>query len=138
MQTNWLLFISLACLNCAVFGCSLTKFQPLTVTEINLVEAASEPILPTFESINRNIFNKSCTKCHNETSSGKRVLLDKDSLLNSPLELVLPNNPDESGLVIAIERTDKKRMPPPKEGIKALGAEAQSAVRKWIENGAVD
>jgi len=99
---------------------------------------APEPILPTFESLNKNIFQTSCKDCHNPTGSGKRILLDKESLLNSPLELVIPSNPDESGLVIAIERADNKRMPPAKEGYSALKDEAKLAIRKWIESGAKD
>ena len=98
----------------------------------------TEPILPTYESINRRIFQTTCKDCHNPNDSGKRVPLDKESLLNSPLELVLPGNPDESGLIIAIERTDKKRMPPAKEGYSVLSDEAKAAIKNWIQNGATD
>ncbi len=97
-----------------------------------------EPILPTYDSINKNVFQTSCKDCHNSTGSGKRILFDKESLLNSPLELVIPNNPDESGLVIAIERADRKRMPPIKDGYSDLKNETKIAIRKWIENGAKD
>lgn len=97
-----------------------------------------EPILPTYDSINRNVFQISCKDCHNSTGSGKRILFDKDALLNSPLELVIPGNPDESGLIVAIERIDGKRMPPAKEGYSALKDDAKTAIRKWIENGAKD
>lgn len=99
---------------------------------------APEAIVPTYTSINKLVFQKSCVDCHNPTGSGKRVPLDKDFLLNSPLELVLPNNSDESGLVIAVERADSKRMPPAKEGYSALSNEAKEAIRKWIDNGAKD
>jgi mono/diheme cytochrome c family protein len=97
-----------------------------------------EPIQATFESINNRIFQTSCKDCHNSTGSGKRIPLDKESLLNSPLELVIPENPDESGLVIAIERLDGKRMPPAKAGYSPLSDEAKQAIRKWIQNGAVN
>lgn len=97
-----------------------------------------EPLVPTFESINKNIFQVTCKDCHNSTGTGKRILLDKESLLNSPLELVLPENPDESGLIISLERRDDKRMPPAKEGYSALKNEAKQVIRKWIENGAKD
>ena len=98
----------------------------------------TEPILATFESINARVFQTTCKDCHNPIDSGKRVPLDKESLLNSPLELVLPGNSDESGLVIAIERMDEKRMPPAKEGYSALSDEAKTAIRNWIQNGATD
>jgi hypothetical protein len=101
-------------------------------------EPTPELILPTYDSINKNVFQTSCKDCHNPAGSGKRILFDRDSLLNSPLELVIPNNPDESGLVLAIERTDSKRMPPAKEGYSALKDDAKIAIRKWIESGAKD
>ena len=58
--------------------------------------------------------------------------------MNSPLELVIPGNADESGLVVALERSDDKRMPPGKEGYSVLKDDAKLAIRKWIENGAKD
>lgn len=100
--------------------------------------AEPDPILATYESINKHVFQVSCKDCHNPTGTGKRILLDKESLLNSPLELIIPGNPDESGLVIAIERGDDKRMPSAKEGYSALKDDEKAAVRKWIENGAKD
>ena len=97
-----------------------------------------DPMVATYESINRHVFQVTCKDCHNPTGSGKRVSLDKESLLNSPLELIIPGNPDESGLVVAIERTDDKRMPLAKEGYSPLKAETKALIRKWIENGAKD
>lgn len=97
-----------------------------------------EPLIATFASIDKHVFQVSCKDCHNPTGTGKRVGLDKESLLNSPLELIIPENPDESGLVIAIERDDSKRMPPEKEGYSALKEETKAIIRKWIENGAKD
>lgn len=97
-----------------------------------------DPIQPTFNSIDKNIFQVTCVKCHRPDGTGKRILLDKVSLLTSPLELVIPSNSDESGLVIALERGDDKRMPPEDEGYSALTDEEKMAVRKWIENGASD
>lgn len=99
---------------------------------------AKEPLLATFESLNQHVFQTSCKDCHNTTGTGKRILLDKESLMNSPLELIIPGNPDESGLVVAIERMDEKRMPPAKEGYSALSTEAKEAIRLWIQNGASD
>lgn len=97
-----------------------------------------EPLIATFASIDKHVFQVSCKECHNPTGTGKRILLDKESLLNSPLELIIPENPDESGLVIALERSDDKRMPPEKEGYSALNDETKAIIRKWIENGAKD
>ncbi len=102
------------------------------------VDPVPELILPTYDSINKKVFQTSCKDCHNPTGSGKRILFDKDALLNSPLELVIPGNPDESGLVVALERIDSKRMPPAKEGYSSLKDDVKAAIRKWIENGAKD
>lgn len=97
-----------------------------------------EPLRATYESINKNIFSIYCNDCHSPQGSGKRVPLDLDSLINSPLELVLPENPDESGLVLSVERKDHKRMPPAKEGYAELKEEMKVIIREWIENGAKD
>ena len=96
------------------------------------------PLGPSFASIDQNIFQVKCLVCHSPGNPGKRILLGKTDLLNSPLELVVPGNPDESGLVIAIERADDKRMPPAKDGYSELKVEEKSAIREWILNGAVD
>lgn len=98
----------------------------------------TDPLVPTFDSINKHVFQVTCKECHNPTGPGKRIALDKQSLLDSPLELIIPGNPDESGLIVAIERTDDKRMPSAKEGYAALSAETKLTIRKWIENGAKD
>ena len=97
-----------------------------------------EPLFATFASIDKNVFQVTCKDCHNSTGSGKRVGLDKNSLMNSPLELILPGNPDESGLIIAFERSDEKRMPPAKEGYSALSEQSIAVIRKWIADGAKD
>lgn len=126
-------------LNLCVVGCNYTKIkQSPEDKSLGSVDSILEPILPTYESINKNVFMVSCKDCHNPAGSGKRILFDKLSLLNSPLELVIPGDPDESGLVVALERLDGKRMPPAKEGYTALKDEQKLAIRQWIENGAKD
>jgi mono/diheme cytochrome c family protein len=95
-----------------------------------------EELKPTYDSIDKNIFQAKCVSCHRAGEDGERVSLAKQDLLNSPLELVIPGNPDESGLVIAVERTDEKRMPLAKEGYGPLSDKEKEAIRKWIEDGA--
>ncbi len=97
-----------------------------------------EPMTATYESINKHVLQVSCKDCHNPTGTGKRIPLDLKSLLDSPLELIIPGNPDESGLILALERADDKRMPPADEGYSALNDETIALIRKWIENGAKD
>lgn len=96
-----------------------------------------EPIQGTYDSINKHVFVPKCVTCHSAGNSAWQVLLTRQELLDSPLELVLPGDPDESGLVIAIERVDHKRMPPEKDGYSALKADEIAAIRKWIEDGAL-
>lgn len=95
------------------------------------------PLAPSFEEINRVVFQKTCIKCHNPTGTGKRVPLDREGLLNSPLELVIPGNADESGLIISLERADKKRMPPIKDRYYAIRPEVIAVIRQWIDQGAL-
>lgn len=98
----------------------------------------NETLEPKFASIDRNIFQNRCVVCHSPGNSAKHILLTHQELLDSPRELVLPGNPDESLLVIAIERDNDKRMPPAKEGYSKLKEDEILAIRKWILNGAQD
>lgn len=95
-----------------------------------------DPLVPTYESIRKHVFEAKCLTCHNATDSGKRISLDYQALLDSPLELIMPGNADESGLIIALERIDDKRMPPAKEGYSALPASDIRVIREWIDGGA--
>ena len=97
-----------------------------------------EPLTATFASIDKHIFQEKCVACHSAGGQAKRILLDKQSLMDSPLELVLPGNSDESGLVIAVERTDDRRMPLAEAGYSELSVEEKAASRHWIDNGALD
>ena len=143
-------------LGCGLLGCNyngqnetplfLQPARPTPPEVLSEPPPVTEPLVATFDSIDKNVFQKYCTSCHSPNGAGKRVLLDLQSLLESPLELIIPGNPDESipgdpdesGLVIAIERTDNKRMPPEKSGYSALSDETKIIIRKWIENGAKD
>ncbi|MBX9767417.1 MAG: hypothetical protein K2X47_09115 [Bdellovibrionales bacterium] len=95
-----------------------------------------EPLKPTFESIKAKIIDRRCVTCHTADGRASGVPLGTlQEILKSTRDLVLPGNPDESGLLIAIERVDKKRMPPP-ENADALLPEEIEVIRKWIEIGA--
>ena len=95
-----------------------------------------EPITPTYSSISRNVFEPKCASCHSDGGSAHSVpLMPWKALLKSPRDLVLPGGPEESGLMIAITRTDSKRMPPASSGGNALSDLEISAIRNWIQNG---
>lgn len=99
---------------------------------------APVPLEPKFESIKANILSKKCVSCHSPGGEAKNIpLITREDLVDSPREIVMPGNPDESGIVISIERIDDKRMPPPQVGGALSAAEIQ-AVRLWIQNGAKD
>jgi mono/diheme cytochrome c family protein len=104
----------------------------------NPANPAVAELTATFDSISKLIFEVKCLSCHSAGKSAKRILLDKSSILNSPLELVIPGNADESGLVLAIELDNNKRMPPAKEGFAKLSNPEITAIRTWISNGAAD
>jgi uncharacterized membrane protein len=94
------------------------------------------PVAATYASIDKNIIQPKCLSCHSSGGVADRVPLGTLSdLLTSPLEIVIPGSPDESGLIIMVSRTDAKRMPPPAAG-PSLSISEVNAVRAWIEQGA--
>lgn len=109
---------------------------PLQAQKPGVEPPPPQPIEATYESINKNVLIPKCVTCHSPGNSAWQVLLSRQELLDSPLELVLPGNPDESGLVISVERTDHKRMPPEKDGYSVLKDDEIEAIRTWIESGA--
>jgi uncharacterized membrane protein len=110
-----------------------------------LPEQTTEPTPPppvleaTFTSIRKNIFEMKCISCHSTGGSAEKVSLVRyEDIMNSPREIIVPQDPTSSGLVIAIERQDEKRMPPPKSGLSALSATEILTIRQWISDGAKD
>lgn len=100
------------------------------------VEIPEEPLEPSFTSIQKNILNKRCLACHSPNGSADHIpLVSYNDLINSPREIVIPENPEESGIIIAIKRTDDKRMPPPETGSQLTTNEIQ-IIEKWILDGA--
>lgn len=104
------------------------------------------PLGPTFDSIKYHILEAKCLLCHAPGKPVARIpLVTKEDILNSPLELAIPGNPDESGLILAIMSDDpQKIMPPPTDHngnstgfTKLTDAEIQ-AIYDWIQNGAKD
>lgn len=96
-----------------------------------------EPIQPTFNSIKKKVLDMKCISCHGPGGEAARMpLITKEDLLNSPQEIVIPGNPDDSGLTIVVEPGARKFMPPEDSGITPLTEEERNAIRIWIENGA--
>ncbi len=104
------------------------------------------PLGPNFASIKYNILDSKCLLCHAPGKAVARIpLVTKDDFLNSPLDLVLPGNPDESGIMLAIRgMISGKLMPPPKDangnptGFTKLSDQEIDAIGQWITKGAND
>jgi mono/diheme cytochrome c family protein len=104
------------------------------------------PMGPTFEAIRYHIFETKCLLCHSPGKPAARIsLVTKEDILESPLELAIPGNADESGLFLAvISENVRKIMPPPKDehgnptGLTKLSDAEIQAIYDWIQNGATD
>lgn len=98
-----------------------------------------EQLAPNFNSIYSKIIVPKCVACHREGGEAPRVSLNSAAeMIDSPLEIVLPENPDESGLMIVVQPDANKKMPPEKSGIKRLTPEEISTISEWIAQGAKD
>lgn len=134
----------------------MKPFHELTKTQIDLVLAwvqagaperpldGSDPgeirpveLKPTFTSIKENIFQRKCLICHSTGGSAERIPMEtREELIESYHEIVIPGNPDDSGLMIVIEPGARKFMPPKKSQMSPVTDEEKSVIRKWIEEGA--
>lgn len=92
------------------------------------------PADPSFADIRKRILKPSCLECHSPGGEAEDDPLDYDSLLAD--ELVVPGDVDRSKIIRAVTRTDKKRMPPLKDGYGPLSPEKLEMLRNWIARGA--
>lgn len=98
-----------------------------------------EPLEPTFKSININILQIKCMVCHSTGEEAERVsLASPEAMIDSPLEIVIPGNSEESGLILSTSPNARKLMPPKKSGISPLKPEEIEIIKQWIDNGAKD
>ena len=94
---------------------------------------------PTYASIYKNIIAVKCLICHSAGGKAEHIPLGTYSdLIDSPREIVLPGNPDESGIIIAISRGDEKRMPPASVGASPLNEKEIAVIYEWIKSGAME
>ena len=92
------------------------------------------PLKATWAAVFDNIIIEKCLECHSPGGNGaKSPLTSWQEIIDSPLELVLPGNPEDSGLYLAVTRTDEKRMP--SKGAP-LSSEELHAIYQWIKDGA--
>jgi uncharacterized membrane protein len=100
--------------------------------------ADHEPILePKFESLKKLVLDRKCLICHSDGGNAARLpLVTKEDYLNSQAEVVIPGNPDDSGLMIVIEERARKFMPPTSSGFNPVSDEQKAVIREWILKGA--
>jgi len=95
-----------------------------------------DELKPNFESIKKHLFEMKCISCHSAGGEAARVPLnDYRAVMESPREIVIPGNPEESSLMIVVTRTDEKRMPPP-DVSDALSEKQIKVLNDWIMAGA--
>lgn len=100
--------------------------------------AQQEELKPTYASIKKIIIDNKCLSCHTTDGSASRIPFNtKEDLLNSPLEIVVPGSPDDSGLLIVVEPGARRFMPPSRSGISPVSEEERKIIREWIEKGAL-
>ena len=101
---------------------------------INVVAATD------FESTIRPLLQKHCVECHGAGEQNGELRLDAKSLAmkggyDGPA--IVAGNPDESPLYQRITSTGDDRMPPRDHVAAPLAAKEISAIKQWIEAGAV-
>lgn len=92
---------------------------------------------PTFESIRKNILVPKCLICHQSGGEADHIPLStRADLIDSPLEIVIPGNAEESMFLIVVQEGARKPMPPQESGMTPLSEKEKQIVEKWISEGA--
>lgn len=104
------------------------------LTEQQRMRRKGLPLKPTWAAVFDNIIIEKCLECHSPGGKGAKFpLTSLQEIIESPLELVIAGNPEDSGLYIAVTREDEKRMP---SNAPPLSREELRAIYDWIKNGA--
>jgi len=134
-------FITTTCISLLFTACGSEKGpngNDNTGLNQNENKPSEDEIEPTLSSIKKNIISVRCQICHSPGGKADHIpLITHSDFVDSPREIVLPGNPDESGIIIAISKTDDDRMPPPSTG-DPLTDKQIDAIYKWIKDGALD
>lgn len=121
------------------FAALLAGCGPAVHTPNQQPERQNKVLSANFSSIKKEILDVSCVRCHSRGSSNldaSRIPFEsREDLLNSPRDLVVPKDPDSSGLVISIRPGAKKPMPP---SGPPLSTDEITIIFQWIENGATE
>lgn len=91
----------------------------------------------TYKSIRARILVPKCIVCHKPGGKAEDIPLGtKDDLINSPLEIVIPGNAEESMMMIVFQEGARKPMPPLNSGMAPLTEQQIITIEKWINEGA--
>ena len=116
-----------------VFG-GLAAATPLRAAE------NTEPLQPTFSSIKSGIIDKRCAICHQSGGEASQLpFLEYKDVVDPQGRIVIPGNPDESGLILytSLPDSNRNRMPPPSTGPR-LKPDEIAVMRTWISQGALE
>jgi mono/diheme cytochrome c family protein len=99
-----------------------------------------EPVLPTWDDIYTKILSKKCIECHQAGKKAEDVpFTDRNYVIDPQNDIVTPGNPEQSTIIHALTREDKKRMPPPPpKSNYTVSPQEIEAIKTWIKNGAKD
>jgi uncharacterized membrane protein len=96
-----------------------------------------KPLEPTFKSLRENLIEPKCIECHSAGGEAELTpLATREDLVDSPLEIVIPGNPDDSALMIVLRPGARKPMPPPDSGVAPVSEEDLKVIEEWIRSGA--
>ena len=147
MEGRWLAYviISLFLVSCAGSGEGLDENGNPIGSGNNSTELEA-----TLSSIQTNIFDAKCIKCHAGAGAPQGLMLDSgnsfDMLVGMPssedssLDLVTPSDADNSYIVVKIVESDPQRLGArmPQDGPPYLSDEEIQAIRDWITAGATN
>lgn len=134
------IFIAVVFLSaCSYFGAPL-EIAPMQ----NLPQVFEKPDLPpnfkleaTYDSIKTGFLEQKCIYCHQPGHKASRVpLLTREDLLNSPLEIVIPGNSEESDIILVLAKEARKPMPPRNSNAPQVTDEDIAILKQWIDKGA--
>ena len=130
----------------SVAGCSAGSGEGLDISGRPISEGGQQPLAPTLQSIQANVFNPSCIVCHAGASAPQGLRLDSGNsfanLVNIPssevssLFRVAPGDPDQSYLIQKLQgnASSGEQMP---LGGPPIPAATIEFVRQWIVDGAL-
>ena len=142
MKNSFLLLCWVFLSSCSYFGAPIDLAPK--VSKISSWPIFTKPELPTgfkleptYESIRVGILEQKCLYCHAPGKRGERVPMNtKEDLINSPLEIVIPGNAEESDIILVLAPDARKMMPPLNAGPAPITEEEKNIIIQWINQGA--